>query len=178
MPRRSKHTIYTELDSDIYEYKNNSFILQKCQQSQELDPRHGSRQLPSDFCAVSAKIPVSSSALEIGQATLKALDDFDVIGHSFDKFDIPARNKVISSWFGARGMGSLEKNCRVVQIIQDIATGVVSVKPFDNHNRNNWNGPMEDKVIKIKDVNASSLGEAVQAAFLIATYHPERKDPM
>ena len=64
----------------------------------------------------------------------------DVIGHPFDKFDIPARNKVISSWFGARGMGSLEKNCRVVQIIQEIATGVVSVKPFDNHNRNNWNG--------------------------------------
>jgi hypothetical protein len=176
--RRSNHTIYTSLDTAIYEYKRHYFILQRCQQGQELDPAHGSEQLVSDFCALSAKMPIDSSAVEIGSATLKALDDFDVIGHPFDKFDIPARNKVISSWFGARGMGSLEKNCRVVQIIQEIATGVVSVKPFDNHNRNNWNGPMEDKVIKVNPATAVSLGEAIQAAFLAATYHPERKDPI
>ena len=176
--RRSNHTIYTTLDAAIYEYKKQYFILQRCQQGQELNPAHGSAQLAGDFCAVSAKIPVDSSALEIGRATLKALDDFDVIGHPFDQFDIPARNKVISSWFGARGMVSLEKNCRVVQIIQDIATGVVSVKPFDNYNRNPFNGPMEDKVIKLKNVTPTSLGEAIQAAFLVATYHPERKDPI
>ena len=175
--RRGSHTTYTWLDAEIYEYKKQYYILQSCQQGKELDPAHGSEQLASDFCAVSAKMPIDSSAEAIGQATLKALDDFDTIGHSFDKFDIPARNKVISGWFGARGMGSLEKNCRVVQIIQDIATGVVSVKPFDNHNRNNWNGPMEDQVIKIKPVTSVSLGEAIKAAFLVATYHPERKDP-
>ena len=176
--KRSQHTNYKRWDADIYEYKKQYFILQMCQQGQELIPAHGSEQLVSDYCAVREKIPVGSSALEIGQATLKALDDYDVIGHPFDQFDIPARNKVISSWFGARGMGSLEKNCRVVQIIQEIATGVVSVKPFDNHNRNNWNGPMEDKVIKVNPATAVSLGEAIQAAFLAATYHPERKDPI
>ena len=176
--KRSQHTNYKRWDAEIYEFKKQYFILQMCQQGQELIPAHGSEQLVSDYCAVSEKIPVGSSALEIGQATLKALDDYDVIGHPFDKFDIPARNKVISSWFGARGMGSLEKNCRVVQIIQEIATGVVSVKPFDNHNRNNWNGPMEDKVIKVNPATAVSLGEAIQAAFLAATYHPERKDPI
>ncbi len=67
--KRSQHTNYKRWDADIYEYKKQYFILQMCQQGQELIPAHGSEQLVSDYCAVSEKIPVGSSALEIGQAT-------------------------------------------------------------------------------------------------------------
>lgn len=175
--QRSKHTAYTTHEMQIYEYKGNYFLLEMCQQGQELNPLHGSRQMPSDFSALSAKLPIGSPAIEIGNATLKALSDFDTRPHPFNEFDIPARNRVIASWFGARGMGSLEKNCRVVQIIKYLENGKMHVIPFNNHNINNWNGPMEGRNIVLRsDDSASKLGETVKDAFLIATYHPERKD--
>lgn len=176
--KRSAHTAYETNETQIYEYKGNYFILQMCQQGKILNPAHGSKQLASDFCALSCKISIDSSSLALGDATLIALNDFDVIGHPFDQFDIPARNKIVASWFGARGMGSLEKNCRVVQIIENLQTGSLSVIPFDNHVINDWNGPIEGGAIDLAGRDAESLGNAVKAAFLVATYHPDRKDPM
>ena len=175
--KRSQHTNYKRWDANIYEYKKQYFILQMCQQGQELNPDHGPGQLASDFCALGEKIPVESSSVVIGHAVLSVLNDFDIIGHSYGKFDIPARNKLISSWFGARGMGSLEKNVRVVQVIKYLGTGVIDAIPFDNYNKNNFNGPMEEGVIRLNTEKAEDVGEAVKAAFRLATFHPERKDP-
>ncbi|WP_052712037.1 hypothetical protein [Paracidovorax citrulli] len=177
--RRSSHTNYKLLETQIYEYKGNYFVLEMCQQGQVLLPQHGPEQLASEFCALSAKLDRGVGAEELGKATVKALDDFDTQAHSFDEYDIPGRNKVVSGWFGARGMGVLEKNCRVVQVLRYLESGETRVIPFDNHNRNDWNGPMEDKAISLsRNADASEVGHAVQAAFSSATYHPERKDPV
>jgi hypothetical protein len=175
--KRSKHTNYTSADTQIYEYKNTYFVFEECQQGEELNPAHGSQQLASDFCDVSAKLPLNYDAKAMGEAVLQALEDFDRKPHPFGQFDFPARNKTISGWVGARGVGSLEKNCRVVQVIQALPLKTLVVKPFDNNNRNNWNGPMEDQVIELPaTATARDVGEAVRKAFTRATYHPERKD--
>ncbi len=176
--RRSKHTDYKFLETQIYEYKGDYYIIEECQQGQELLPQHGSEQGASDFCAISKKLSKTASNTEIGEQVLVALDNFDRQPHPFDQFDIQARNKIVSGWFGARGMGSLEKNCRVVQVVKNIKSNMINVIPFDNHNHNSWNGPMEEKSIELKSITSSSLGDAVQAAFRVATYHPERKDPI
>ncbi|MBB6366707.1 hypothetical protein FHR56_001820 [Xanthomonas sacchari] len=179
MMRRSSHTNYKLLETQIYEYKGSYFVLEMCQQGQVLLPQHGSEQLASEFCALSAKLDRDVGAEELGQATLKALNDFDTQAHSFDEYDIAGRNKVVSGWFGARGMGILEKNCRVVQVLRYLERGEIRVVPFDNHNRINWNGPMEEKAVSLSgNAGAFEVGRTVQSAFLSATYHPKREDPV
>lgn len=179
MIRRSLHTNYEWLDTQIYEYKGSYFVLEMCQQGQVLRPEHGSEQRASEFCALSARLDRDVDADELGRATTKALDDFDTRPHPFDQFNIPSRNKVVSGWLGARGMGSLEKNCRVVQVLHSLKRSETLVIPFDNHRRNNWNGPMEDHAITLpQETDAFEVGRAVKTAFSLATYHPERKDPV
>jgi hypothetical protein len=177
--RRSSHTNYKWLEAQIYEYKGSYFVLEMCQQGQVLLPVHGPEQLASEFCALSATLDCAVGADELGRSTSKALDDFDTQPHPFDQYDIPSRNKVVSGWFGARGMGVLEKNCRVVQVLHSLKRSETFVIPFDNHRRNNWNGPMEDHAITLpQEAGAFEVGRAVKTAFSLATYHPERKDPV
>ncbi|MEN9133863.1 hypothetical protein [Xanthomonas euvesicatoria] len=177
--RRGLHTKYETLDTQIYEYKGSYFVLEMCQQGEVLNPAHGPSQRASEFCGLSAKLEGESDSNKIGQAVLTALDEFDTKPHPFSHFDIPLRNKTVSGWFGARGMASLEKNCRVVQVLHYLQRDEIHIIPFDNHNRNNWNGPMDDKIIVLPSTaGATEIGDAVRAAFAVATYHPERKDPV
>ncbi|WP_369944448.1 hypothetical protein [Xanthomonas medicagonis] len=179
MMRRSSHTNYKWLEAQIYEYKGSYFVLEMCQQGQVLLPAHGPEQLASEFCALSMKLDCGVGSDALGSATKKALEDFDTQSHPFDQYDIPSRNKVVWGWFGARGMGVLEKNCRVVQVLHFLESGEIRVIPFDNHQCNHWNGPMDGHAITLSQgAGASEIGGAVEAAFLLATYHPERKDPV
>ncbi|THJ30098.1 hypothetical protein E8K88_17825 [Lampropedia aestuarii] len=179
--RRSKQTKYVTLDSEIWEYKNNYYIMQMCQQGKVLHPKIGSNQMPGEYTCVSTKTPTDTEAGQLGKATLKALDDFDVQVHPYEVVDIPERNKIIASWFCARGMGSLIKNVRVVQVIQIIEAGMIKVRPLDGRDKNNWNCPIEEEAIEIKYSEANIdqlLGEAIKAAFAVTPYSPERKDPI
>ena len=176
--RRSKHTNYVTAHTQIFEFKQTYFVLEECQQGQFLNPAHGTFQHVSDFSGLSAKFSDDYTHNEMGLAVIKALDNFDCTAHPFDEYDFPARNKAICGWVGARGMGGLEKNVREVQIIQSLSDQSTAVIPFDNNNRDNWNGPMEDCIIQLPPGSpAEQIGEAVRQAFKLATYHPERKDP-
>jgi hypothetical protein len=188
MTRRSKHTHYTEENTQIYEYKNQYYLLEECQQGQVLNPAHGTEQSAGDFAAVSSVLPATYGEEEIGKATLKALQDYDRQAHPFDQFDIPARSKVISGWFGARGMGVLEKNCRIVQVIRNLdgasrdyptlKNGSIIIIPWDNNILQPYHAPMNNELITLPSTaTATDIGAAIKKAFEISTYHPQRKDP-
>ncbi|NHZ96102.1 hypothetical protein [Massilia sp. CCM 8734] len=171
-------TIYTYAETRIYEFKNAYFVIEECQQGEILNPAHGSQQLASDYAALSAKLSTDYSFEEMGAAVANALSAYDSRPHPYNEYDFSARNKTISKWVGARGIMDLEKNSRQVQVVQDLVNNSYTIFPYDNCTAYPWYGPMEDRAIKLPGTaSLSEIGEAINKAFTLSTYHSERKNP-
>lgn len=177
--KRSNFTHYVAEDTLIYEYKEAFFVMERCQQGKELNPAHGSRQFPSDVSTLTARLDIPCTALALGQAVLKSLDDFDTRGHPYDEFDLPARNKYIAGLIGARGMPSLERDSRTVVVVRSLDDMGYTIQPTDNNVLNPWLGVLTGEFeIKLpSEVSAEDVGAAVLKAFSLSTYHPKRKTP-
>jgi len=176
--RRSNFTNYTHAETLIYEFRNKYFVIEHCQQGVELNPVHGTRQFPGEYCALSASLPLDCSTDEMGQEVIKAIDDFDTRPPLFESWDRRALGKALCGWLGARGIPTLEKNCRIVQVVQYFEENIFKIYPYDNNNLNPWHGRYEGREIVLPgSATPEQIGEAVIKAFSLSTYHPERKDP-
>ena len=176
--KRSQITHYTYAESLIYEFKNRYFVIERCQQGVKLNPAHGTEQGPSENCALSASLALNCSPDDLGLAVLKAIDVFDTHPPAFDPWENKELGKLLCSLMGARGIPTLEKNCRLVQVVKYHDTDIYTVYPYDNCNLNPWHGPFEGRDIVLPGSSGpTEIGEAVLRAFSISTYHPERKDP-
>ena len=169
--RRSLVTNYKTLETVIFEYKDNFFIMERCQQGRG----NYEEQTASDFSGLHKKLPISSSAAELGEAILSALENFDSEPTPFDQFDDSTRRKFLKKWFEYRGINEWEINQRTVDVYQILSDDCYRIRPYDNLNHHPWNGPegMPETMLQ-GPVDAATLGMAVFKAFEIATYHPDR----
>jgi hypothetical protein len=174
MERRSSFTNYTHLSVTIYEYKNSFFVLVESQQSQVLNPAWGSKQGESDYADLGCILPLHCSSVEIGDAVMIALDNFDTKPTPYDKFDFSARNRQIKKWIGYKGIAEFDRSLREVDVRKWLDGSGYVITPFDNNNINPWIGGMKDKTILLSDsASSEELGSAVLEAFKMATYHPD-----
>lgn len=156
-------------DALIYEYGNHFWIIQRSPQSEI-----GSG--PSENVALAARLPLLATAMELGSATLQALENFGTIRPLFAPWEIKELRKLLCGWIGARSMKDLLKNGRLVLVDQTFKDGELRVLPFDNHRINPWETLLEDKVIALPLYpQIEALGAAILTAFDLSTYHPERK---
>jgi hypothetical protein len=175
--KRSQHTHYRYHRATVYEFKNQYFVMEECQQGRVLLPAHGPGQIASDYAGLSATLPVHYLDAEMGAAVVRALDDFDSRAHPFDQFDFSARNKQIAQWMGARGIQSLETNSRKVHVELQLQDRALQVFAYANCTADPWYGPMLDRPIGLSAAaSLDDIGAAVRSAFERATYHPDRKD--
>ncbi len=175
--KRSQFTHYRYAESLIYEFRKNYFVIERCQQGVELNPAHGSEQGPSEDCALSASLSLGCSAKDLGQALLKAIENFDTHPPAFNPWEDKEHQKALCDWMGVRGIPTLEKNSRLIQVVKDYGADIYTIYPYDNCNINPWNGPFAGHEIVLPGSSGpTEIGEAVIKAFAISTYHPERKD--
>jgi hypothetical protein len=168
----------TRRDSLIYEYGHEYFVIQRSQQGKSPKAEWGPQQRLSDNSGLTARVPRDVPDQEIGTAVITALRDFDRHPPKYDPHELKELRKQLSEWLGARGYPTIVKNSRMVLVVTDMAKHVTTVTPFDNHNRNPFESPMTDKEITLpENPSAAELGRAVNAAFRVSTFHPERKDP-
>ena len=155
-------------DTVIYEFKNAFFILQRSEVGTET--------------GLIAKLEIPCPKEQMGKAVIGALDKFDEIPPGHDRWDYKKLNAQLCAWLGAKGVNSLTKNSRMVQVIRD--GDKLEILPFDNHTKQPWYGPMikdcgfrKEKIFAIPSSSSfETIGKFISDAFEIATYHRERKD--
>ena len=174
MIQRNNITKYKSLEAVIFEYNDNFFIFEKCQQG----VHRCTEQLPSDFCELSKKLNTTCSPEEMGQAIIEALRRFDLKQTPFPQFDTSARNKCIKKWFSARGISEWEKNQRVVDVIESLVDDAYYIRPYDNNTHHPWIGPEGMPEIKLpRSANIIDIGSNVLRAFKMATFNPQVGTP-
>ena len=172
--KRSQFTEYTHDETIIYEYKDRYYIMELCQQG-DLNPIHGTRQLPSDIGHLSSVHAIDAPAEEIGKSVFQALDDFDSRGHPYNKFNLSARGKYIAGLMGSRGLPSLERDSRQIFITRDFEASQLRIYPTDNNNLNKWVDALAPKILP-GNSTAEIVGKNVVEAFSKSTWHPGKKN--
>lgn len=153
----------------IYEYKDNYYFIERGKQNSNAEIS------ASENTALSSILPVGANAEEVGSAVLKALGNYDKTLPDYSPWQLKELRKQLCNWVGARGYPTLVKNSRLVLVVKDFEKDEIVVIPFDNNNINPWETMLEDKAQRLP-VNSSEndIGKAIEKAFTIATYHPDR----
>ncbi|EMQ2088439.1 CdiI family contact-dependent growth inhibition immunity protein [Salmonella enterica subsp. enterica] len=156
--------------SIIYEYNEKYFIIQRSKQDKRQD------ESPSENVALAAVLPRDVDVKILGKETLIAIDRYDIIEPAYQPWELKELRKQFCGWIGARSYAGLIKNCRIVLIEKDFDKNKIKVIPFDNHNIKQWESMLDDKIISLSmDANVEEIGLAIDKAFSISTYHPDRK---
>ncbi|WP_323637353.1 contact-dependent growth inhibition system immunity protein [Pectobacterium polaris] len=157
-------------DAIIYEYNDKYFIVQRSRQ----DKRR--TDSASENVALAAALPTNIDITTLGKESLTAIDNYDVIDPAYKPWELKELRKQLCGWVGARSYTGLLKNCRIVLIEKNFDENRIKVIPFDNHNIKAWESMMNDDIIVLPiDATIDDIGAAIDKAFSISTYHPERK---
>jgi hypothetical protein len=167
-------------DMLIYEFEENYFLIQRGQQGKPPTPPT-SHQRPSENTGLFSKLPFSCTSDELGKAAIETLDNFDTIPPQYDPWENKGLNKQLCEWLGTRYFATITKNSRMVQLVRE--GNIISIYPFDNHNKQPWYGPMTKEMGFRKEVfftissdsSHETIGKLIFEAFAKATYNPERK---
>lgn len=158
-------------DSIIYEYNETYFIIQRSRQSRNVEDS------VSENVALAASLPNSTDYSKLGEAALVALDQYDVVEPAYKPWELKELRKQLCGWVGAKSYPGLLKNSRIVLMVKDFAAETIKIIPFDNNNIKPWESMIDTKIISLPIyANHDSVGQAIDAAFSISTYHPERKN--
>jgi hypothetical protein len=167
-------------DMLIYEFEGNYFLIQRGQQGKNPTPQTP-HQRPSENVRLFSKLPFSCTSKELGEAAIETLDNFDTVPPQYDSWENKELNKQLCEWLETRYFATITKNSRLVQLERE--GNLISIYPFDNHNKQPWYGQMTKKCGFKKEVffTTSSdsshevIGKLIFEAFNISTYHPERR---
>lgn len=163
----------------IYEYQTWYFIIQRSQQGKEPNPKWGKEQRASENSSLFCKLPLTCTIEDMGKSSIEALDCFDKILPMYDSWELKELNKQLCGWIGVKSINTLNRSCRLVQVVRTECN--ISVLPFDNYNENPWCCPMtsefgfKNRIIELpKDSSFGDIGKAIFEAFKHATYHPNK----
>ena len=166
-------------DMLIYEFEENYFLIQRGQQGK--NPTPTTHQRASEDVGLYSKLPFSCSPEELGKAAIETLDNFDTVPPQYDSWENKELNKQLCGWLKTRYFATITKNSRLVQLYRE--GNIISIYPFDNHNKQPWYGPMikdcgfrkEVFFTTSSDSSPETIGKLILEAFAKATYNPERK---
>lgn len=164
----------------IYEYQDVFFIIQRSQQGKSPNPLWGKEQRASENVKLFMKLSVCSASEEIGKVVIGALEEFDKVLPAYDPWELKELNQQLCKWIGVCSINTLYRNSRLVQVSKNEKD--ITILPFDNHNKNPWYGPMSidmgftsiENCHLPLEVSFEMIGNAIYAAFKLATYHPKR----
>ena len=98
----------------------------------------------------------------------------------YEPWELSQLNNQLRTWLGARGIRTIIREGKLVQVIEE--NSKIEVIPFDNYNRNQWWGPMtkamgfyEDKSVILENCTPELLGRNIINAFNVATYNPNKR---
>ncbi len=164
------------LNATIYEFKGNYFVIEESQQG--TTAHESVYQRASEIRALAIKLPIGGSVEELGNATRRALANYDIEPPKYNSWDSKELVKQLVGWLGARGFATIEKNSRMVRVSEELSSGTIKVYPSDNYQANPWYGIELDKVLVIDEkCTDEALGEVILEAFTQSTYNPDRVDP-
>ncbi|MEC5408441.1 hypothetical protein VOM14_23095 [Paraburkholderia sp. MPAMCS5] len=156
--------------SEIYEYKNRYWVIQK---SHQMWPKGGG---PTERVALAGDLPCDCSDTEMGSLCISALDNFNSIKPPFSPWQTKELRQLFCSWVGAKGWASFYKNSRYIWIKYDKTTRYINVIPVDNCRISPVESAIEEKIESISwEAGTGKIGQAIFAAFRHSTSHPERK---
>ncbi|QQA75783.1 contact-dependent growth inhibition system immunity protein [Pectobacterium parmentieri] len=157
--------------SIVYEFGDKYFIVPRSRQSKNM------AESPSENVALTAVLPTNVDITTLGKEALTAIDNYGVVDPAYDPWELKELRKQLCGWVGARSYTGLIKNCRIVLLYKDFDEEKIKVIPFDNHNIKAWESMMNDEIIVLPiDATIDDIGAAIDKAFSISTYHPERKN--
>ncbi|AYH03377.1 contact-dependent growth inhibition system immunity protein [Pectobacterium parmentieri] len=157
-------------DAIIYEYNDKYFIIQRSRQDKS------QAESPSENVALAAVLLTNVDITTLGKEALTAIDNYDVVDPAYDPWELKELRKQFCGWVGARSYTGLIKNCRIALLYKNFDEEKIKVIPFDNHNIKAWESMMNDDIIVLPiDATIDDIGAAIDKAFSISTYHPERK---
>ncbi|AOR63395.1 contact-dependent growth inhibition system immunity protein [Pectobacterium wasabiae] len=157
--------------SIIYEFGDKYFIVQRSKQ----DKRQA--ESPSENVALAAALPINTDITTLGNEALTAIDNYGVVDPAYKPWELKELRKQLCGWVGARSYTGLIKNCRIVLLYKNFDEEKIKIIPFDNHNIKAWESMMNDDIIALPiDATIDDIGTAIDKAFSISTYHPERKN--
>ncbi|MDN8602297.1 contact-dependent growth inhibition system immunity protein [Citrobacter sp. S2-9] len=157
-------------DVIIYEYNNRYSIIQRSKQDKRQD------ECPSENVALAGSLPKDVAPSLLGETVLKAIDSYGTIDPSYFAWELKELRKQLCSWVGAKSYTGFLKNRRLVLAQKNFDKKRIEIIPFDNFNINKWETMLLDDMICLPlDSDYEKIGMAVDKAFSIATFHPERK---
>ncbi|EHM44024.1 contact-dependent growth inhibition system immunity protein [Hafnia alvei] len=157
-------------DAIIYEYGDKYHIIQRSQQNKNAP------YSASENVALTASLPLDVDNISLGKNALLALNSYGIVDPSHSPWELKELRKQLCGWVVAKSYQSLLKNCRIVILLKDFKHNKIEIIPFDNCNYNKWESMMSDRIIYLPiDSGTEEVGDAINKAFLEATYHPERK---
>jgi hypothetical protein len=156
--------------SIIYEVSDKYFIIQRSKQDKQ------QAESPSENVALASILPKGIDVMTLGQEALAAINSYGTVDPTYEPWELKELRKQLCGWVGVRSYPGLMKNCRIVLLEKDFDKNNINVIPFDNNNIKPWESMIDNEIISLPiDADKESVGKAIDTAFSISTYHPERK---
>ncbi|EDS4738636.1 DUF1436 domain-containing protein [Salmonella enterica] len=157
-------------DTIIYEYDNIYFIIQRSKQDKRQE------ECPSENVALANTVFKSESLSILGKAVFESIENYGVVEPSYYPWEQKALRKQLCGWIGAKSYAGLLKNSRLVLVQKNFDEKRMEIIPYDNFNINKWETMLLDEMICLPvHSDFESIGLAIDKAFTIATYHPDKK---